>query len=250
MSDDGLGLEGKVAIVTGAAQGIGRCIAEAFLKDGAAVMLADIQERKVKGVAGHLQQAGGQVGWAQVDVGVPESAGALIEQTLDQFSRVDVLVNNAGIDAPPGLAWEEAPEHWQRIIDVDLSGAWWCSRAVIPHMCERRTGRIIFISSVSARIPQPHISVAYNAAKAGLLGLTVGLSLQLEAYGVLVNAIVPGPTGTGQRMTAAERKMQAQYPLGIGGPEPVADACLYLARDSGRWISGTVLNVSGGRLRG
>jgi len=162
-----------------------------------------------------------------------------------------VLVNNAGLDAPPGEPWAISEEEWREVIETDLTGPWWCTRAALPYMMAQRGGRIIFISSGSARIGSADTTVAYNAAKAGLVGLTVGLSVYLEPYGILVNAIAPGPTGTGTPMTAAEvARHERDFPLGIGGPEPVAHACLYLAGAGGDWVSGSVLNVSGGWWRG
>ena len=244
-------LSGQVAVVTGAAQGIGRCIAESLAADGASVVVADIQEHIAAEVAETLRARGSGAMSVAVDIGDPTSAEAMIGRTLERFGHVDVLVNDAGIDAPSGAAWEIDEEHWRRVIDVNLSGQWWCTRAVVPHMMERRSGRIIFISSGSARIGQSDISVAYNASKAGLIGLTVGLSVHLEPFGILVNAIAPGPTGTGQPMSEEERSAhEREFPLGIVGPEPIAEACRYLARSSGDWISGTVLNVSGGWWRG
>lgn len=244
-------LSGRVAVVTGAAQGIGRCIAESLAEDGASVVVADIQEHGAGEVAEDLRARGSDAMSVAVDIGDPASAGSMIERTLERFGRVDILVNDAGIDAPFGAAWEIGEEHWRRVIDVNLSGQWWCTRAVVPHMMERRAGRIIFISSGSARIGQRDISVAYNASKAGLIGLTVGLSVHLEPFGILVNAIAPGPTGTGQPMSEDERRAhEREYPLGIVGPEPIAEACRYLVRSSGDWISGAVLNVSGGWWRG
>ncbi|HET7928726.1 MAG TPA: SDR family NAD(P)-dependent oxidoreductase [Actinomycetota bacterium] len=244
-------LSGRVAVVTGAAQGIGRCIAESLAEDGASVVVADIQEHGARQVAEDLRARGSDAMSVAVDIGDPASAGSMIERTLERFGRVDILVNDAGIDAPFGAPWEIGEEHWRRVIDVNLSGQWWCTRAVVPHMMERRAGRIIFISSGSARIGQRDISVAYNASKAGLIGLTVGLSVHLEPFGILVNAIAPGPTGTGQPMSEDERRAhEREYPLGIVGPEPIAEACRYLVRSSGDWISGAVLNVSGGWWRG
>ena len=244
-------LSGRVAVVTGAAQGIGRCIAQSLAEDGASVVVADIQGELAGEVAEDLRTRGSDAMSVAVDIGDPASAGSMIERTLERFGRVDILVNDAGIDAPLGAAWEIGEEHWRRVIDVNLSGQWWCTRAVVPHMMQRRAGRIIFISSGSARIGQRDISVAYNASKAGLIGLTVGLSVHLEPFGILVNAIAPGPTGTGQPMSEDERSAhEGEYPLGIVGPEPIAEACRYLVRASGDWISGAVLNVSGGWWRG
>ena len=244
-------LEGQVAIVTGAAQGIGKCIAEFLADDGASVVLADIQHEKAAEVAESIRARGLGADATDVDVREPTSAEEMVDFALRRFGKVDLLVNDAGLDAPPGPAWEISEHHWRQIIDTNLSGAWWCTRAVLPHMKERRSGRIIFISSGSARIGEHDISVAYNASKAGLIGLTVGLSVHLEPFGILVNAVAPGPTGTGQPMTERQRVAYAeQFPLGLGGPEPIAHACLYLARGSGDWVSGAVMNVSGGWVRG
>ena len=245
------GLDGAVVIVTGAAQGIGECIATFFARDGARVLIGDIQEQKAGLVAARLREEGLVAEAAPLDVRDPESAASLMGTAVSRWGCIDVLVNNAGLDAPPGEPWAIDEQEWRAVVDTDLSGPWWCTRAALPHMMARHTGRIIFISSGSARIGDPQISVAYNAAKAGLIGLTVGLATYLEPYGILVNAIAPGPTGTGTPMTPEETAAHERaFPLGIGGPEPVAHACLYLAKESGDWVSGSVLNVSGGWWRG
>ena len=244
-------LDGRVAIVTGAAQGIGESIATFLAEAGAAVLLADIQEERVGEVARRLRAGGHRAVSYCVDVRDSRSASAMVASCLEEFGTVDVLINNAGIDAPPGAAWEIDEEHWHRLIDTNLTGAWWCTTAVLGPMKRQRSGRIVFISSGSARIGDPGISVAYNASKAGLIGLTIGLSVHLEPFGILVNAIAPGYTGTGEPMTTEERSAyDAAHPLGIVGPEPVARACLYLASAGGDWITGAVLNVSGGWWRG
>jgi NAD(P)-dependent dehydrogenase (short-subunit alcohol dehydrogenase family) len=245
-------LSGKVVIVTGAAGGIGSCISQFFAACGASLLLADIRVAECAELAKSLQRQGHRATAIAVDVVDPVSAENMVSVTIKEFGLIDVLINCAGIDAPRGLAWELNDQHWRRVIDADLSGSWWCSKAVIPHMIERRSGRIIFIGSVAARRGNRSTSVAYNAAKAGLNGLTIGLAKQLEPYGILVNTVAPGPTGnTGEPMTEEEVAAEnAQYPLGLGGPEPIAHACLYLARNSGNWVSGSVLNVSGGRWQG
>jgi NAD(P)-dependent dehydrogenase (short-subunit alcohol dehydrogenase family) len=244
-------LNGRVVVVTGAAQGIGEAIARAMASEGATVFAADIQGERVNAIAASLREDGAEAAAAFVDVSDPLSADQMIRACIERYGRVDVLVNNAGIDAPPGAAWEIDGDHWRRVIYTNLSGAWWCTSAVLNHMRDRRRGRIIFISSGSARIGDRGISVAYNASKAGLIGLTIALSVHVEEFGILVNAIAPGYIGTGQPMTAAEREAyDAAHPLGIVGPRPVADACIYLASSSGDWVSGSVLNVSGGWWRG
>lgn len=241
-----------VAIVTGAAQGIGECIARTLAADGATLLLADIQEAKVAGVAASLRQDGARVESVPVDIAEPKLTNAMVSAALRHFGRVDALVNDASIDAPPGLAWEIDEAHWRKLIDVDLSGSWWCIKSVLPHMMERGAGRIVTISSITARSGSPRYSPAYVAAKAGLIGLIVGLSVQLEQFGILVNGITPGTIGTtGTPMTEEERAAYlATYPLGFGGPQPVADAVRFLLRPSGNWMSGAIMNVSGGRWRG
>lgn len=244
-------LDGRVAIVTGAAQGIGESIATFLASAGASVFLADVQEERVGAAASRLRGEGHRAACCFVDVSDPRSADSMVTSCLAEFGTVDLLVNNAGIDAPPGAAWEIPEEHWRRLIDTNLSGAWWCTAAVLGPMMQKRSGHILFISSGSARIGDPGISVAYNASKAGIIGLTIGLSVHLEPFGILVNAIAPGYTGTGEPMSEEERvAYDAAHPLGIVGPEPIARACVYLASEGGDWITGAVLNVSGGWWRG
>jgi 3-oxoacyl-[acyl-carrier protein] reductase len=141
---------------------------------------------------------------------------------------------------------------WRETIDVDLSGQWWCTKAFLPAMMRQRGGRVIFISSAAAKLGGAGWSPAYAAAKAGLLGLTTALSLQLESYGILVNAILPGTVGaSGTPLTSDERaKYLAEHPLGFGGTAPVVHAVDYLLGPGGDWLSGAQLNVTGGRLRG
>ena len=225
-------LAGRVVIVTGAAGGIGSCIARAFQANGASLMLADIRAEEVSALAASLEGARA----VHVDITDPDSARHMAAAAVEAFGGIDVLVSCAGLDAPPGCAWEMEDAHWRRVIDADLSGSWWCAKAVIPHMIGRPSPRIIFISSVASRRANLTTTVAYNAAKAGINGLTIGLAKQLERHGILVNAVAPGPTGnTGEPMTAEQMEAEnAIYPLGFGGPEPVAEACLYLAGQGGR----------------
>lgn len=245
-------LTGQVAIVTGAAQGIGECIARNLAADGARILLADIQDDKVKSVASSLRDEGMQAESFCVDIADPLQAARMVARALEAFGQVDALVNNAALDAPPGKAWEIGEAHWREVIDVNLSGAWWCTQAVLSHMRKRQRGKIVTISSASARTASPETSPAYSAAKAGLIGLTISLSVQLEGQGILVNAITPGATGnTGTPLSEAESNLYSfAFPLGTGGPQPTAEAVRFLLRPSGDWISGAVLNISGGLLRG
>jgi NAD(P)-dependent dehydrogenase (short-subunit alcohol dehydrogenase family) len=245
-------LRGSTALVTGAGRGIGAEIAARLVAAGARVMLADIDEAAAWSTNRRLADQGGEVGHTYVDISSPESAKDMVAATIERFGALDSLVNNAGIDAPPGTALHTEEADWKRIIDVNLSGAWWCIDATLPHMVERNSGRIVTISSLAARLGSERYSPAYAAAKAGLIGLTVGLAVQLEPHGILVNAITPGATGnTGTPMLSAEREeLKRIFPLGTGGPGPVADGVRYFLDSSGDWLSGVVLNISGGQLRG
>ena len=242
-----MALNGKHVVVTGAAQGIGECVARALAGRGAVLYLTDIQKEKVVRVSDELGALNGPV-----DISDPASARAMIEDAVERLDGVDCLVNVAGIDAPWLDPMDEDESHWRRIIDTDLSGPWWVTRAVLPHMRARGAGRIVIISSVSGLLGDPDIAPSYSAAKAGLVGLTTALSSRFEGEGILINAIAPGFIGTTGTPTpeAAERDYLQRYPLGYGGPQPVADAVCYLLDDSGDWISGVVMNVTGGLLRG
>jgi NAD(P)-dependent dehydrogenase (short-subunit alcohol dehydrogenase family) len=241
-----------VAIVTGGAQGIGEAVARQLARDGARVVVADIQKEKALGVAESLRTNGFEALGCFLDLADPQSAHDMAAATLAEYGCIDALVNNGGIDAPPGAAWEIDEEHWRQLIDVDLTGQWWCTKAVLPAMMAQKSGRIVYVSSGSIFKGGDYVSVAYCAAKSGLVGMTVGLSSQLEKYGILVNCLVPGPTGnTGVPMDPAEVPgFLATNPLGFGGTQPMSDALTYLLGSSGDWVSGTILNVSGGWVRG
>lgn len=245
-------LTDQVVIVTGAASGIGRCTARTLAARGARVVLADIADDRAREAATEITADGGTATAVHVDITDPASAERMVASALEAYGRVDALVACAGLDAPHGLPTEIDEAHWRHVIDVDLTGAWWCAKAVLPGMVAQRSGRIVFISSVAARASGAPISPAYGTAKAGLLGLTVALATSLEADGILVNAITPGPTGsTGRPYTAegADAYLR-EHPLGFGGPQPIADGVAYLLDSSGDWSSGTVLNISGGNHRG
>ena len=242
-----MSIKNQSVVITGAAQGIGKCVAEHLSTKGARLLLADIQERKVSQVAQDLncQSIG-------VDVSDPDSARNMVNQAIESYGRIDSLINVAGIDAPYMDALDVDDDHWRKIIDVNLTGQWWCTSAALAPMVKQSGGRIVIISSIAAYTRSDGISPAYAAAKAGLTGLVVSLSSHVEKHGVLVNAIAPGHIGTTGTPTPKEQADQylKNHPLGFGGPQPVADAVSYLLDDSGNWISGAVLNVSGGYIRG
>jgi len=238
-------------IVTGAAGGIGRIVAATFAKQRYRVMLTDIRGFEAAKLADDILAAGGDATSAAVDITSTPSIVNMVETTVERFGTIDILVHAAGLDAPRANLWELDDQLWDKIIELDLTSAWKCAKAVLPTMVGNKTGRIIFIGSISSWRASFATAVAYNAAKAGINGLTIGLAKQLEPHGILVNAVAPGPTGTGEPMTRAEIDTdRTLFPIPIVGAKPIADACLYLAGPGGSWISGTTLNVSGGRWHG
>ena len=234
-------------IVTGAAQGIGECVARMLANAGHELTLADIQEKKVAAVAAALGAR-----WLRVDIADPASCLAMVATAQQQLGGLDAVVQIAGLDAPPGSFDSTDEGLWRKVIDVDLSGPWWVAKAAVPALEASGGGRLVIISSVAAMMPDGDTTPAYNAAKAGLHGLVTTLASELEGRGILVNAIAPGATGTtGTPMSEQEvRAHEALFPLGVGGPEPVAHMVRHLLGPGGDWISGAILNVSGGEWKG
>jgi len=243
-------LDGHVAIVTGAAQGIGKGIALVLAEAGASIVIGDLQD--AKGTVKEITSVGGKAVSTVMDVSRSRDADALVALAMKEFGRLDILVNNAGIDAPVGNSWDLPDSEWQRVIDVNLNGAFYCSRAALKPMLAAGHGGIVNISSQAARVAgSKRGSPAYNASKAGLLGLTVAMSAQVADRGVRVNAIMPALIESRDfGWTPEERATRiAEYPLGIGSIRDVGQAVLYLASPAARWVSGTALHVTGGYQR-
>ena len=244
-------LDGQVAIVTGAAQGIGRGIALVLAEAGARIVIGDIQDASP--TAEEIRHGGGEAATMVMDTSNPQDANSLVDLALKEYGRLDVLVNNAGIDAPRGYAWDLPDHEWQRTIDVNLSGVFYCSRAALGPMLKAGSGCIVNISSQAARVAGGKDgSPAYNASKAGLIGLTVGFSAQVAEKGVRVNAIMPALIESRDFGWSPEERvsLEQQYPLGLGKPRDVGQAVLYLASPLSGWVSGTALHVTGGYQRG
>ena len=244
------GLDGQVAIVTGAAQGIGQGIALVLAGAGARIVIGDIQDASA--TVQQIHTAGGQAVSTIVDVSRPADNEALVNFALAEYGRLDILVNNAAIDAPDGNAWDLTDEEWERTIAVNLSGVFYCSRAALVPMLQAGSGCIVNISSQSARHGAKGLSPAYNASKAGVLGLTAAFAEQVSERGVRVNAVLPALVESrdfGWTPEIREQRASA-YPLGLGTPKDVGHAVLYLVSPGARWVSGTSLHITGGSQRG
>jgi len=204
-------LQDRIAVITGASTGIGQSIAAAFAAEGAKTVLASRSRDKLEAAAGAIRRTGGQAMVVATDVTVEDEVIGLFRQTLDAFGRVDILVNNAGVSqgSPPD---ELSLEVWQRVLDVNLTGAFLCSREAFKIMKAQRSGRIISIGSVSAKVPRVH-SAPYTTSKFGLEGLTRSLALDGREHGIAVSIIHPGntmtPIWTGREEIAREEGVMA-----------------------------------------
>ena len=243
-------LADQVAIVTGAAQGIGRGIALVLADAGARVVIGDIQD--ASDTVEQIRAAGGQATSTFADISKPGDNEALVNLALGDYGRLDILVNNAAIDAPDGNAWDLPDEEWERTIAVNLSGAFYCSKAALVPMLRAKSGCIVNISSQSARRGTKGLSPAYNASKAGILGLTAAFAEQVTEKGIRVNAILPALVESrdfGWSPAVREARVR-EFPLGLGTPQDVGEAVLYLVSPAARWVSGTSLHLTGGTQRG
>jgi 3-oxoacyl-[acyl-carrier protein] reductase len=246
---DAMPLKGQTAIVTGAAQGIGRGIALVLAEAGANIVIGDLQAPDA--TIREIRESDGTAIGTVMDVSRPDEAERLVTLAIETHGRLDVLVNNAAIDAPSGNAWDLSDAEWQRTIDVNLGGTFYCSRAALRPMLAAGSGSIINLSSQVARVGRQGLSPAYNASKAGVIGLTLSFSAQVAEKGVRVNAIMPGLVESRDFGWSAEEKAMrtTEYPLGLGMPRDIGEAALYLASPAARWVSGTMLHVTGGYQR-
>lgn len=241
-------LKDKVAIITGAANGIGLEAARTFAREGAKVCLADFDEATGKKREQELKDAGYDAMFVQVNVADRSSVDQMVKQTIDQYGKLDILVNNAGITKDAMLA-KMAPEQFQQVIDVNLTGVFHCTQAALPYLIENGKGKIISTSSVSGTYGNVG-QTNYAAAKAGIIGMTKSWAKELGRKGINVNAVAPGFTETGMVAKVPEKvidQMKAQVPMGrLGKPEDIANAYLYLASDESDYVNGHVLHVDGG----
>jgi len=240
-------LRDKVAIVTGGGKGIGREISRRFAQEGAKVVIAQRDSETALRLVREIEAANGTASFIPTDVSVPEQVEHLVQETVERFSQIDILVNNAAITRCWDPVLEMSPESWRRVIDVNLTGVFLCSQAVARHMVRRKYGRIVNIGSVASFMPQSN-AAHYCAAKGGLIMLTKSLALDLSQYNILVNTVTPGSIFT-ERSVEDSGHGLAKIPLGRPGKtEEVAAAVLFLASDEASYIQGQTLVVDGGWL--
>jgi len=245
-------LEGRVALVTGASQGIGHACALHLARNGASVAVAARNQAKLEELAARIAAEGGKASAFAMDVAEEEQVKTAIKAVLAHFGKIDILVNNAGITRDQ-LVMRMKRGDWDAVLNTNLTSAYVCIQQVIPSMLKQRWGRILNITSVFGQMGQAG-QANYAASKAGLIGLTMAIAREVASRNITSNAIAPGFIETS--MTAAlseEFKQNAvkHIPLGrVGNPDDIANAVVFLASEEASYITGHVLNVNGGMLMG
>jgi 3-oxoacyl-[acyl-carrier protein] reductase len=247
-------LVGRVAVITGAARGIGKAAASKMVREGASVALLDILAEEVARVAKDLQESGGKALGMKADVRHKDEVDQAVERTLKHFGRVDILVNNAGV-VNPALLEEVEEKDWEEVIGVNLKGTFFCTRAVIQTMKKNRYGKIINIGSRASLGKE--LRTVYSATKAGLIGVTRTWALELGQYNINVNYIGPGPIATellksvNPENSPKTRAILNGIPLKrVGQPEDVANLASFLASDEASFITGQAIFICGGLTAG
>lgn len=244
------GLKGKVAIVTGAGQGIGEAIALAFAREGARVVLNDIEEDRIRQVAAEISKQSGEAMPVVADVAKRTSVEKMVQRVVCEYGQVDILVNNAGI-LRRGFVEELKDSDWDITMDVNLKGVLLCCRAVIGTMKKQKWGKIINSASIVGQIPDVGLA-AYAVSKAGLITLTKVLAAELAPYNINVNAYMPGVVET--PMTSdliskrGEEKLKYIALRRFAQPRDIANLVLFLASDVSNYITGAIIDITGGNL--
>lgn len=240
-------LSGNVALVTGGASGIGAGIARRFVKEGAAVILGDVDEKTGQETA---QDLGDHARFATLDISDEDNVNAVVERVFSEYAKIDILINNAGI-TNDRLLLRMTKEDWQRVIDINLTGTFLVTRAVMKHMIKQRYGRIVNIVSIVGLIGNPG-QANYSASKAGIIGFTKSCAKELARRGITVNAIAPGFIET--RMTdVLSNEVKEQYTQAIpvkrfGTVDDVASLAAYLSSHEASYITGQIICVDGGMV--
>ena len=244
------GLEGRVALITGASQGIGRACALALAQDGAKIALAARNQEKLAQVASEIAAAGGESAAFKMDVAIEDEIKAGVKAAIERFGKIDILVNNAGITRDT-LMMRMKRADWDSVLATNLTGAHLCMQAVIGSMLKQRWGRIINIASIFGEMGQAG-QANYAASKAGLIGLTKAVAREVASRSITVNAVSPGYIETAMTEVLAPELKETvlkMIPLGRAGTDAdVASAVRFLASEGASYITGAVLRVNGGML--
>jgi NAD(P)-dependent dehydrogenase (short-subunit alcohol dehydrogenase family) len=247
-----LSFQNKVALVTGAASGMGLAAARAFAKAGAAVALADLNEDGARSAAEDLVAAGHQAIGIRCDVADEAEVAAMVEQTVSTFGRLDAAFNNAGVQAPPSDMADEAAEEFDRVNAINLRGVWACMKHELRRMREQGSGAIVNCSSLGGLVGLPS-RAAYHASKHGVIGLTRSAALEYAPRGICINAVCPGiietPMVAGMLVSQPEamKELMKEQPIGrLGRPEEIAAAVLWLCSPAASFVIGHALAVDGG----
>jgi 3-oxoacyl-[acyl-carrier protein] reductase len=246
------GVTGRVALVTGASQGIGRACALALAEGGALIALAARNEEKLAAVAKEIESNGGQAAVFPMDVSKEDEVKIAVKAVLEKFGKIEILVNNAGVTRDT-LLMRMKKEEWDTVIQTNLSGAFYTTQAVVGSMLRPRWGRIINITSIFGQMGQAG-QANYSASKAGLIGFTMAMAREVASRSITVNAVAPGyiDTAMTEGLTAElKAKVNEAIPLGRAGTDmEVAHAVRFLASEEAAYITGHVLKVNGGMLMG
>jgi len=245
-------MKGKVALITGAGSGIGRATAELFAVHGASVVLADVDLDAANETLEHVKKSGEKGIVLEVDITDEKQVQGMVEETISRFGRLDYACNNAGIEGEQKMTAECTTQNWQRVIDTNLRGTWFCVKYEIPEMLKAQQGAIVNIASVAGLVGFMAIP-AYVSSKHGINGLTKTAALEYAAEGIRVNSVCPGAIETPMIDRFAEigsedrKQLIAQHPIGrLGHPEEVAEAVVWLCSDKASFITGQTLAVDGG----
>jgi len=247
-------LNGKVALITGGASGIGRATALTFAREGAKLIIADMNEDGGQQTVHMIAEHGGEATFVQVDVSRATEVEAMISKTVQTYGRLDCAHNNAGIGSRPRVLLHElSEESWERVISINLKGVWLCMKYEIIQMCTQGGGAIVNTASIMGLVGSWSRSGVYNASKHGVVGLTKTAALEYAKSGIRVNAVCPGYIRTPlieEALTSnpeMEAQIVARHPVGrMGRPEEIAEAVMWLCSDAASFVTGHTMTVDGG----